>query len=166
MLSILSFILSYFINPQIILVLGCSNTNIQNQRLNTLYQYIDNTNLPIILYLSGGKKYPNINTLTEADIMFNQIHIKYPHLPIYIDRNATNTAQNFINFNKWIQNIPYNKVIINTSDFHKERSHKIFNLLIHNIIPEWILSISNCNSCWDSEILHMNNIHSDIQNSL
>lgn len=152
-------------NPQIILVLGCSNTNIQNQRINTLFEYIEKTNQPVILYLSGGKKISTMQN-TEADIMLNQIQNKFPDLEIHIDRTATNTAENFINFNKWIEHKNPDKVIINTSDFHKERAEKIFNGVIKNVNPEWNLSISNCQWCWDSEKQHMNNIESDIKKAL
>ncbi len=163
--------ISHFIelstNPQIILVLGCSNPNIQNQRIESLFEYINNQNQPVILYLSGGRKTQGMIE-PEADIMLRQIEQKFPDIEIHIDRTATNTAENFINFNNWLQEqkLDYNKIVINTSDFHKERAEKIFNGVIDNITPIWNLSISQCKWCWESETQHMKNVESDIKNAL
>ena len=152
-------------DENIILVLGCSNSYIQEQRIQTLFEYIENTNKHTVLYLSGGKKNPELKE-TEADIMLKKINKKYPELEIHVDRTATNTAENFINFNKWVEEKNSNKIIINTSDFHKERAEKIFNGLIKNKTPEWNLSISNCKWCWEDEKMHMKNIENDIKKSL
>ena len=146
---------------QIILVLGCSNKHIQNQRIETLLEYLKTTNQPVILYLSGGKKHSHIKD-TEADIMLSQIIKKYPNLEIHIDRTATNTAENFINFNNWLVEKKTNKIIVNTSDFHKERAEKIFNKVIKDIDPEWNLSKSHCEHCWREEKIHMKNIDADL----
>jgi uncharacterized SAM-binding protein YcdF (DUF218 family) len=163
--------ISHFIklstNPQIILVLGCSNVNIQNQRIESLFEYINNQNQPVILYLSGGRKTPEMIE-SEADIMLRQIKQKFPDIEIHIDRTATNTVENFINFYKWLheEKLDYNQIIINTSDFHKERAEKIFYRVIDNIKPNWNLSISQCKWCWESETQHMKNVESDIKNAL
>jgi len=165
----LSIILQYYkediSDENIMLVLGCSNSYIQEQRIQSLFEYIENTNKPTVLYLSGGKKTSELKE-TEADTMLKKINKKYPNLEIHIDRTATNTAENFINFNKWVEEKNANKIIINTSDFHKERAEKIFNNVIKNKIPEWNLSISNCEWCWEDEKIHMKNIEKDINRSL
>jgi len=152
---------------QIIVLLGCSNSQIQNQRIQSVLNYINSTTEPVTLYLSGGSK--DGNTDSEASIMRTQIIKKYPNLTIYTDTESTNTAENFMNLNKWIQqsNTSKNdKVVITTSDFHKERAEKIFNGIIPDITPEWNLSTSNCNWCWDAEPFHMKNVDTDIVRAL
>lgn len=153
------------INADIILVLGSSNREIQNERLSALFNYLDINNNPIKLYLSGGKKNPN-SYISEADFMYKQIIKLYPTIEIHIDRTATNTAENFVNFSKWLYDNPNDNVIINTSDFHKDRAQYMANSIFKNIKPQWNLSNSNCKWCWDAEIEHIKNINNDINNAL
>lgn len=152
---------------QVIVLLGCSNSQIQNQRIQSVLNYINSTTKPVTLYLSGGSK--DGNTVSESSIMRKKIIKEYPNLIIYTDTESTNTAENFINLNKWINHSNISKpdkIIITTSDFHKERAEKIFNGIIPDITPEWNLSKSNCNWCWDAEPFHMKNVDTDIVRAL
>ena len=154
------------LNNEVIVLLGCSTPYLQNQRVNSVLTYIETTTHPVTLYLSGGSK--DGNTESESSIMQRRIHKLHPNINIYIDPESKNTVENFVNLNRWIQETknPISKVIIATSDFHKERAEKIFNLIVDNIVPEWNLSTSNCEWCWDAEINHMKNIQSDIKKAL
>jgi uncharacterized SAM-binding protein YcdF (DUF218 family) len=154
------------LNNEVIVLLGCSTPYLQNQRVNSVLTYIETTTSPVTLYLSGGSK--DGNTESEASIMQRRINKLHPNVNIYIDPESKNTVENFVNLNNWIQqtNNPVSKVIIATSDFHKERAEKIFNLIVDNIVPEWNLSTSNCDWCWDAEATHMKNIQSDIKKAL
>ena len=152
---------------QVIVLLGCSNSQIQNQRIQSVLNYINSNTAPVTLYLSGGSK--DGNTVSESSIMRKKIIKEYPNLIIYIDTESTNTAENFMNLNKWMNNSDTSKpdkIIITTSDFHKERAEKIFNVIIPGITPEWNLSKSNCNWCWDAEPFHMKNVDTDIVRAL
>ena len=152
---------------QVIVLLGCSNSQIQNQRIQSVLNYINSNTTPVTLYLSGGSK--DGNTVSESSIMRKKIIKEYPNLIIYTDTESTNTAENFINLNKWINHSNISKpdkIIITTSDFHKERAEKIFNGIIPDITPEWNLSKSNCNWCWDAEPFHMKNVDTDIVRAL
>ena len=152
---------------QIIVLLGCNNQEIQNQRIQSLFDYIDSTTAPFTLYLSGGSK--DGNTESEASIMRNQIQKIYPNITIYVDMESTNTAENFINLHNWIQNKNEDKeekIVITTSDFHKERAEKIFTGLVPNVTLEWNLSKSNCEWCWEAEPIHMKNVDTDIARAL
>ena len=153
-------------NTQIIVLLGSNNPQIQNQRVKTVLNYIDLTTEPVILYLSGGSK--SGDTESESTIMQRKINKFYPHIQTYTDTISTNTAENFTNLNEWMEfnKTENDKVVIVTSDFHKERAEKIFNGIITDIIPEWNLSTSNCNWCWDEELIHMKNVNNDIVKAL
>lgn len=154
------------LNNEVIVLLGCENPRLQDQRVNSVLTYIETTTHPVTLYLSGGSK--DGNTESESSIMQRRIHKLHPNINIYIDPESKNTVENFVNLNRWIQETknPISKIIIATSDFHKERAEKIFNLIVDNIVPEWNLSTSNCGWCWDAEINHMKNIQSDIKKAL
>ena len=153
-------------NNELIVLLGCSMPYLQNQRVQSVLSYIETTSNPITLYLSGGSK--DGNTESESSIMQRKFQKLHPNINIYIDPESKNTVENFINLNNWIQNTnnPISKVIIATSDFHKERAEKIFNLIVDDIVPEWNLSTSNCDWCWVAEENHIKNIQSDISKSL
>ena len=154
------------LNNEVIVLLGCENPRLQDQRINSVLTYIETTTSPVTLYLSGGSKYGN--TESESSIMKRKIHRLHPNIKIYIDQESKNTVENFVNLNNWMQETENSiaKVIIATSDFHKERAEKIFNLIVDDIVPEWNLSTSNCDWCWDAETTHMKNIQSDIEKSL
>ena len=176
-ITLLSIIIYYSINNyldpprndirHVILLLGCANPTIQNQRIQSVITYINSNSDQITLYLSGGSN--NGDAETEASIMQRKIQDVHPNIDIYTDHTATNTAENFVNFSKWIQKSDLkesDKVVITTSDFHKTRAEKLFNGVISEITPEWNLSVSDCRSCWESEPIHMKNVDADIFNAL
>ena len=121
------------LNNEVIVLLGCSTPYLQNQRVNSVLTYIETTTSPVTLYFSGGSK--DCNTESESSIMQRRIHKLHPNVNIYIDPESKNTVENFVNLNNWMQETENSiaKVIIATSDFHKERAEKIFNLIVEDI---------------------------------
>lgn len=153
----------------ILIVLGCSDNMIQQERINAANEFINNSDNNIKLYLSGGVKNAILsNEVSEASIMANTI--KNKDIEIILDDKAKNTAENFAYLKKWIHdNLSNNgemlNFVITTSDYHKNRAETIFNGILPEINPLWNLSISQCTSCWNDEHIHMRNVKSDIHKS-
>ena len=154
---------------EIIIILGCSNNHIQEQRVKAGLEYIKRSRLSKVLFLSGGIKNNEHNSVSEASKMLNQIKNENLDTRIIIDEKSKNTAENFVNLKNWIKNNNiYNlfSYVIVTSDFHKERALKLFNGIFNNIKVKFITSKSNCNHCWKDEETHLKNVHSDIMDAL
>jgi hypothetical protein len=159
-------------NIEVIIILGCSDNQIQRQRVNAGIKYIketNNSNKSNIIYISGGIKNNLISKTTEASQMLNQIENEKLDIPIIIDNKAQNTAENFMYLKEWINknymdNL-YSFVIV-TSDFHQRRTLMLFNGIFNDIQPKWVLSKSECISCWNNENIHIQNVEADIQNAL
>lgn len=149
-------------NIEIIVLLGCNNNAIQNQRVLSTINYINSKKKPIILYISGGSKLGN--TPTEASIMYQRIKNIDSSIDIHIDDKSKNTAENFLYLKEWMNknNFQNEKITITTSDFHKNRAEKFLNKIFNKININWNLSISNCKWCWEDELIHMKNVNNDI----
>ncbi len=150
---------------KIMVVLGCGMEDLQNDRITTAVEYVNNINTPVIWYLAGGVKHA-IMRETEASKMKNQIKSKTHQ--IILDENSTNTAENFAYLKKWMgeTNIQNPEIIITTSAFHKERAEKIFNGIMDNEAEaKWILSSGACPTCWNDEKFHMVNVNKDVDNA-
>lgn len=154
---------------EIIIILGCSDSIIQNQRVNAGINYIKQSKFNNILFLSGGIKNNLKNEISESSKMLKQIAKEKLDIQIILDEKSKNTAENFVNLKKWVQNNffhnIYNYVIV-TSDFHKERALKLFNGIFENKKAKIVLSKSNCIQCWNDEKVHSKKIHSDIMDAL
>ena len=50
----------------VVVVLGCSDERILNERIDSAIQYIRSVSSPIILYVSGGIKHAIVNDISEA----------------------------------------------------------------------------------------------------
>ena len=160
---------------ELIIILGNNNPNIQNERIETAIQYIKKTNNDKIIYLSGGIKKYFLRKLTlpsESSLMYNELNSKlnnFKDINVIMDEESTNSAENFAYLKKWIfKNEPINNNFIYTiitSDFHKNRAEKLFNGIFPNIQPKFVLSDSNCYSCWNDEIIHLRNVNNDIINA-
>lgn len=154
----------------ILVVLGCSDNTIQQERINAANDFINNSDNNIKLYLSGGVKNAMLtNEKSEASRMANTIQKK--DIEIILDDKAKNTAENFAYLKKWVrENFSNNEempiFVITTSDYHKNRAETIFNGILPEITPLWNLSISKCKNCWNDEHIHMRNVQSDIDKSL
>jgi uncharacterized SAM-binding protein YcdF (DUF218 family) len=154
------------INLIIMMVLGCYLIDIQTDRINTAIEYSKQLNNPYIWFLTGGIKNDLQSCYSEANMMLSVLN-KTDN--IILDENAKNTAENFNNLKKWIyfNNITNIDIVITTSEFHKERAEKIFNgIFQNNIIPYWNLSKKACNTCWNDEKIHMQNVDNDIRKAI
>jgi len=153
----------------ILVVLGCSDNTIQQQRINAANEFINQSDNNIKLYLSGGVKDAMLsNEMSEASRMATTIQNK--EIEIILDDKAKNTAENFAYLKKWVRDNLSNNgemptFVITTSDYHKNRAETIFNGILPEITPLWNLSISQCTSCWNDEHIHMRNVNSDIHKS-
>ena len=160
---------------ELIIILGNNNPNIQNQRIETAIQYIKELNNKKIIYLSGGIKKYFLRKLTlpsESSLMYNELNSKlsnFKEINVIMDEESTNSAENFAYLKKWIfKNVPMNSDFIYTiitSDFHKNRAEKIFNGIFPTIKPKFVLSNSDCLTCWNDELIHLKNLRSDIKNA-
>jgi uncharacterized SAM-binding protein YcdF (DUF218 family) len=152
-------------------VLGSADETILGERIHTAMEYINTSENPNILFISGGVKnaIADHNVETEASKAANMID-ETLNLQIVLEEKATNTAENFAYLKQWVNqnfsqdNLP--DIVITTSDFHKNRAEQIFSGIIPDIKPKWNLSKSACIRCWSEEHIHIKNIKSDIQKAL
>lgn len=158
----------YGMNPTILVVLGCADNTIQQERVDAAIEFINKSVSPIKLYVSGGVKNALLsNDVTEASQMASSFDDK--DVEIILDEKATNTAENFAYLKRWVltnlstENMP--NFVITTSDYHKDRAETIFNGILPDIIPVWNLSKSDCPNCWTDERIHMRNVMADIHHA-
>jgi hypothetical protein len=151
------------------IVLGSSDESILSERINTAIQYINASENPNILFISGGVKNAFAKETSEASRAANMINATNTngYLQIVLEEKATNTAENFAYLKLWVNqhfsqdNLP--DIVITTSDFHKNRAEQIFNGVIPGITPKWNLSKSACMRCWSEEHIHIKNLKADVQ---
>jgi len=158
---------TYSTIQNIIIVLGSHDNNILNERVYSTIDYINNSDNPSIIYLSGGVKDGLKKDYTDSDseaFKMNKIFSSNFDIEIVQDQLAKNTAENFAYLKHWVYNnfdyIP--NIVISTSDFHKKRAELIFNGIFPEVDPIWNLSISKCHQCWKDEHIHIKNVKSDI----
>lgn len=151
----------------VVVVLGCSDERILNERIDSAIQYIRSVSSPIILYVSGGIKHAIVNDISEASKVISRINEEhFEHVQIVMDEHAKNTAENFTYLKHWVSrnfsrdNLP--EVVITTSDFHQKRAEMIFQNIISDINPTWNLSKSSCIHCWTDETVHVKNVLADV----
>jgi len=146
---------------------------LQQDRINTALKYWSNLDQSgdVIWYLSGGVKNAIESTISktssEAEVMSQGIfaNVQKSRSQIVLDTSATNTAENFRNFYKFIStlNIDSVEIIIVTSAFHKARAEKFFyGFFPKTINPQWVLGSLECSTCANDELFHMRNVDSDI----
>jgi uncharacterized SAM-binding protein YcdF (DUF218 family) len=154
-------------------VLGSADENILGERIRKAIQYINSSDSPNILFISGGVKnaFVDTNKMTEAAKAANMIeNVELGSIQIVLEEKATNTAENFVYLKEWVNrnfsqdNLP--DIVITTSDFHKNRAEQIFNGIIPDIVPKWNLSKSACLHCWSDEVIHIKNVKRDIDKAI
>lgn len=156
-------------NHTILVILGCADSSIQQERVNTAIEYINNSNTNIKLYVSGGVKDSILSDKeTEASRMAKSFNDK--NIEVILDEKARNTAENFAYLKSYVdrnfseENKP--NFVITTSDYHKNRAELIFNGILPDVPTTWNLSKSSCIDCWKDENIHLANIKSDVYNAL
>jgi regulator of replication initiation timing len=156
------------------IILGCNVPYLLNDRITTAVQFVEenfNNNTNINWFLSGGIKNPLEDTITEAEKMKKQISVlKKPHdnkWNYIYDTKATNTAENFINVKKYLDNtfIIYSEVFIVTSAFHYDRAKKIAEKIINYKIS-WVLADAELKDSRYWEKIHIKNVDSDVEKAL
>lgn len=179
---ILLFILFYFnwikyiqSKTIIMVILGSSNADILSDRIQAAISY--SSNLPKdttpIWFLTGGIKFSNENIENEAVQMQKQLKINKDEM-VVLDKNATNSAENFANLLNWIQHTfpeqPFPKIVVTTSEFHKTRASTILEGILRNrnarLDIEWNLGKVDCPYCWTDEHIYMKNVHMDIMRAV
>jgi len=157
------------ISSVIMIVLGCHIKDIQNHRIQTAIDFSKQVDSQI-WFLTGGVKnaIASSSSITEAEQMR---HSLLSDSNVVIDTEATNTAENFLNFKKWYQLAGFEQppqIVITTSAFHKVRAEKIFQGIFHDldVEPIWNLSQQACPTCWSDEQYHMRNVESDVSKAL
>ncbi len=156
----------------IMIVLGCHIQDIQKHRITTAIEF-SKFNSSQTWFLTGGVKNAIGNTVvqvgqSEAETMRQMI---FTESNVVIDTQASNTAENFLNFKKWYQLAEFDEppqIVITTSAFHKARAEKIFQGIFHDLTvePVWNLSHLACPTCWTDENFHMRNVESDVKKAL
>ena len=171
----LSLVLLLFVNfvcclsstHDILVVLGSADDRILSERVSAAIQYIQSSDKPVILFISGGVKnafQSGDDEPTEASKAAKAFH--FEHVQIVLDELATNTAENFAYLKRWVtQNFSYDDLpalVITTSDFHQVRAERLFQGIIPDVTPQWNLSKSSCSHCWSDETIHLRNVPTDI----
>jgi len=133
-------------------------------------------NVEIDWFLSGGIKNPDESTVSEAYKMSQMISNSDEFLygsssadwNYILDEVSTNTAENFIMLKKMLENNSdkYSKVYVVTSDFHFTRASTFADKIIENNNFEWILSDIELHDSRYWETIHSKNIDNDIKNAL
>jgi hypothetical protein len=162
----------------IILMLGCNVIELLNSRIKTAIDFaLNERNVEIDWFLSGGIKNPGESTVSEAykmsQMISNSDEFVYDSTSkenwnYILDEIATNTAENFIIFKKMLENNPgkYSKVYVVTSDFHFGRASKFANKIIENNDFEWILSDLELHDSRYWETIHTRNVDNDVEKAV
>lgn len=164
----------------LLILLGCSVSNLLNNRINTAINFVDRFNgTNISWFLSGGIKNINEDTVTEAEKMARQISkfekkfvskLRGNKWNYVFDTVATNTAENFIMAKNFLDennnNNKYDEVFIITSAFHYERANKIANKILDKIEVNWILGNEQLHDSYYWEGIHIKNVDSDVSKAI
>jgi hypothetical protein len=155
----------------LIILLGCHIASILNDRIHTALSFArfiqNNNHTNIDWFLSGGIKDKDKNSSSEADMMRETLDANYNYgnkFNYILDTLSTNTAENFMIANQYINN--YNAVYVVTSDFHYERAKCFADLIIPNNEFNWVLSSFEEIDSKYWERIHMKNINNDIKQSM
>ena len=157
----------------LIVLLGCNIPNILDDRVNTIANYVNNltktsSTIEFDWILTGGHKGNNPDNLpTEAEIMKTQLQNytfdNYNFTNYLIDRNSTNTVENFLFVSKYLKsNDYYDSVYVVTSDYHQPRANMILKKIMPNNDFKWILGKEEELESRYWERVHIKNIDSDI----
>lgn len=171
-LLFIHFVFCFSAKHDVLVVLGSADDRILSERISAAVQYIQTSDSPIILFISGGVKNafdsattePTITEAAKAARFFDTQ--PYKHVQIVLDEHATNTAENFAYLKRWVDNnfsqddLP--DFVITTSDFHHNRAERIFQGILPDVTPKWNLSKSSCSRCWSDENIHLRNVPTDI----
>lgn len=145
---------------------------LQRDRIETALSYwnsLGSSKDETIWYLSGGVKNAiekfHRGLATEAERMGESFKEIFGD-QVVLDTSATNTAENFRNFEKFTSTLKFgsdDEIVVVTSAFHKARAEKFFyGFFTKTITPKWVLAPLECSTCARDELFHMKNVNSDI----
>ena len=157
----------------LLILLGCNISYLLQDRIDTAVQFaaiFNETN--VNWFLSGGIKNPLEDRITEAEKMAKKIiesEYIYSHKlsgskwQYIYDTEATNTAENFIMVQKYLEetSIEYSEIVVVTSDFHYNRASKIAEKIIDKEIS-WVLSDRELHDSRYWEKIHIKNVDDDV----
>jgi hypothetical protein len=164
----------------VIVVLGCHIPEILNDRVQTAVKFASQQSKPVKWFLTGGVK-NHIQNVHVKDIHTKNVHVTeaskmvdmlsdHSKWSFVIDNKAKNTAENFYNFDKWMNTQVTSQhkpdVYIVTSKFHYERANKMFTLINKEIKANWLLGDVSCSYCANDEVIHMRNVENDVKKVL
>ena len=127
----------------LIVMLGCNVLSLLNDRMKTGINFaLNERNVEVEWFLSGGIKNPSESTVSEAykmsQMISNSDEFSYGSTKsewnYVLDEVSTNTAENFVMLKKMLESNPdkYSKVYVVTSDFHFARAEMFANKIIEN----------------------------------
>lgn len=161
----------------LLILLGCNMSYLLNDRISTAVNFASKFNeTNINWFLSGGIKNPEEDTVTEAEKMAQEIS-KFEEIYVndvtgskwnYIyDTIATNTAENFIMAQKFLEEQPvyYSEIYVITSRFHYNRAKKIADKLINKNV-KWILGNGEFIDSVYWENIHIKNVDADVNKAI
>lgn len=155
-----------------ILVLGCHMEDILDDRMKTAIEFANNqpSDVQITWYLSGGTKYKLDHMIinnSEATKMAGQLdQTNNKNWKYHLDTKATNTAENFAYFRKWLESQDVSEVYITTSSFHHKRARSIVEGILGKIKYNWLLGKLGYTNCIHDESIHSINISNDIKKAI
>jgi hypothetical protein len=161
----------------LIAMLGCNVLELLKGRMKTGINFaLNERNVEIDWFLSGGIKNPGESTVSEAYKMSQMISSSEEFVygsskedwNYILDEASTNTAENFIMLRKMLEENPgkYSKVYVVTSDFHFVRAEMFANKIIENNEFNWILSDIELHDSRYWETIHIRNVDNDINKAL
>ena len=161
----------------LIVMLGCNVLSLLNDRMKTGINFaLNERNVEIEWFLSGGIKNPSESTVSEAykmsQMISNSDEFSYGSTKsewnYVLDEVSTNTAENFVMLKKMLESNPdkYSKVYLVTSDFHFGRASKFADKIIENNDFSWILSDIELHDSRYWETIHSKNIDNDVEKAL
>jgi hypothetical protein len=161
----------------LIVMLGCNVLSLLNDRMKTGINFaLNERNVEIEWFLSGGIKNPSESTVSEAykmsQMISNSDEFSYGSTKsewnYVLDEVSANTAENFVMLKKLLESNPdkYSKVYIVTSDFHFGRASKFADKIIENNDFSWILSDIELHDSRYWETIHSKNIDNDVEKAL
>lgn len=149
-----------------IMVLGCHMDDILNDRMETALKLAKkHPNDEITWYLSGGIKNQLNNKIQSCEAnKMEKILPSNNKWKFELDKISQNTAENFLNFEKWIEENFFDRNYIVTSKFHYERANNILKRISKSFSKFiWILGDLDYPNSNSDEIFHSKNILSDVE---
>jgi hypothetical protein len=146
----------------LMILLGCNNRIILNDRINTAINHVLNLNdTNINWFLSGGIKYHGNEA--ESIKMKKKLEKINKDWSFIIDDNSTNTAENLINMSLFLNttNNIFDDIYIVTSKFHFRRVNYMLSL-IHNLSVNWLLGNEYGENDYYMEQIHIQNVLNDV----